>query len=137
MTARNRRRDRTREPNVAHRIGKLAFLLIPLVACLPAGCPSPTAATPWNGDELASGLYWVEDTADGLFCYELPKYAGAAQGRIEVPAEASAPGWYAGPAVYEHADDGTWTLTGGAGQTLDDVIQTWDPLPNPEEPTPA
>jgi hypothetical protein len=117
--------------------GLLTVLLIPLVTLLPGGCPNQGTGTPWSGGELRPGPFWVDYDAGGLFCYALPCYRGDTPGKVDVPEDAGVPAWYQGPAVYEHAEDGTWTLTGGVGQTLDAVIQTWDPIPTPEGPAPA
>ena len=62
--------------------------------------------------------------------FTLPEYRN--EGGTWYTFEQLAPGWFAGPGLYEMQPDGTWLrLTTDNDLTLDEVLQLHDPPPRP------
>ena len=113
-----------------HSIQRVAMGVLLLSATvLLAGCP--VDAPQLEPTVVPAGMYWVEYEAGALAVYELPQYRGEAG--VWHTLVTAQPEWYTGPALYEVRADGSWTrLTSGDGQTLDDVLQTYDAPPRAE-----
>ena len=78
----------------------------------------------------AAGTYWVEYQAGQLAVFELPRYRGDVGVWHQLAMDQ--PDWYTGPALYDVNSDGSWSrLATSDALTLDDVLQTYDPPPQP------
>jgi hypothetical protein len=108
--------------------------LVVAAALALGGCPSGTSLP--DGVTVPDGAYWVEYQSGSLKAYAMPRYAGDAGAWYELPA--ARPTWYTGAALYEVADDGSWSrLTNDTALSLDDLIQVWDAPPRVEAPRDA
>lgn len=115
--------------DIARLAGSMA-LVLPLA--LLAGCP--ITDTPLDlGADLA-GTYWVEYDGGQLAVFELPAYRGdeGVWTRLTI----AQPNWYTGPALYQVNADGSWMrVMAYEALTLDDVLLTYDPPPQPASAT--
>jgi hypothetical protein len=112
--------------HIARIAGSLAVVL-PLA--LLAGCP--VSSTPVDLGADVAGTYWVEYQAGQLAVFELPAYRGdeGVWTRLTI----GQPDWYTGAALYQVNADSSWSrVMAYKTLTLDDVLQTYDPPPQPE-----
>jgi hypothetical protein len=111
-------------PATLQRLARLALSVCPVA--LVAGCPIDAAQ--FDGPGVPAGMYWVEHDDGELVLFELPAERSAEGTWFTF--ETDPPEWYAGPALYELHDDGTWSrLSGDQTLTLDEIIQLYDPRP--------
>ena len=90
------------------------------------GCPVDNAGT--GLQPVEAGTYWVEYQDDSLMAFELPAYRG--ESGMWRTLETTHPEWFSGPALYELRADGAWDrVTKDNSESLDDVLQTYDPGP--------
>jgi hypothetical protein len=114
-------------PSHAARFAGVLAVALPLA--LLAGCPNVDAPLGLGAD--LAGTYWVEYQAGQLAVFELPLYRGdeGVWNRLTI----AQPNWYTGPALYQVNADGSWSrVMAYETLTLDDVLQTYDPLPRVE-----
>ncbi len=108
--------------------------LVGLLVLTIAGCPTETALV--APSTWVPGYYWVEYAEGELVVTELPRLNTEAAKTFTVAM--AEPDWYEGPALYEVADDGTWTIIARGYEEYDEFLNLYDPKrPLPEAPDAA
>jgi hypothetical protein len=116
------------------RLAPALAMLAGLTGCV--ATTTPLWLIPASGDTTANidstaaalspGDYWVEARAEELAALALPHTPDAAD--WQTAGARSATRWFAGPGLYRVDAAGTWsTVSVVVGQSLDDVLQTYDP----------
>lgn len=102
----------------------MAVVLAALLAM--TGCTFETAQV--SGVAAEAGAIWVEPADEGGF--RMAALPAERRAPVEISIVPAAPSWYAGPGVYVLSSGGYALELDGAGLTLDDVLNVWDPAPS-------
>ncbi|MBN2446437.1 MAG: hypothetical protein JXO22_06925 [Phycisphaerae bacterium] len=118
-------------PSRSNRI--LVALAGSIICCaLLGGCPVSTVDLPddTGTSVLAPGSYWIEEDSGTLVYYELPETtADSGEWATLIEADTS---WFSGPGWYALSEESEWERDASLDSlTLDDVIQTHDPVAAP------